>query len=126
MTGGDNFCHLKYRQQRNGRVEATPTILSIFDEYWTTKRAETLSYPVVGELVSVVQTGDWLETDRFVELSRIWMHANGAQFEWQDNNAIARTAADFAPDAFAAFDLKTETVSPQTHSFALPTLQCGR
>jgi len=42
-------------------------------------RAEMLCYLVVGELVAMARTGDWLRTGQLVELARLWMHANGAR-----------------------------------------------
>ncbi|AUT60247.1 hypothetical protein [Paraburkholderia terrae] len=77
----------------------------IFDDE---SRAEMLCYFVVGELVAMARTGDWLKTDHLVELSRIWLHANGAQFEWQERISIARIAAEFAPDVLATIELRTE------------------
>ncbi|BFG74306.1 hypothetical protein PTKU46_23390 [Paraburkholderia terrae] len=77
----------------------------IFDDE---SRAEMLCYLVVGELVAMAGTGDWLKTDHLVELSRIWLHANGAQFEWQERINIARIAAEFAPDVLATIELRTK------------------
>ncbi|WP_162601040.1 hypothetical protein [Paraburkholderia sp. C35] len=71
-------------------------------------RAEMLCYLVVGELVSMARTQDWLNTGHLVELSRIWMHANGAICDWQERIEIARMAADLAPDILATFGLDTE------------------
>jgi hypothetical protein len=70
-------------------------------------RAEMLCYLVVGELVAMARTGDWLRTDHLVELSLIWMHANGAQPEWRDHISIVRMAAELAPDVLATFGLRT-------------------
>jgi hypothetical protein len=71
-------------------------------------RAGLLCYLVVGELVSMARTGDWLNTGHLVELARIWMNANGAGCDWQDRVVIARMAADFAPDVLATFNLTSE------------------
>ena len=60
-------------------------------------RAGLPGYLVVGEPVSMARTGNWLNTGHLVEPGRIWMHANGAQCEWQDRGVIAHMAADFAP-----------------------------
>ncbi|WP_109477281.1 hypothetical protein [Paraburkholderia sp. C35] len=81
-----------------------PNPLSLDDE----ARAEMLCYLVVGELVSMARTQDWLNTGHLVELSRIWMNANGAICDWQERIGIARMAADLAPDILAAFGLDTE------------------
>lgn len=91
-----------------GNTPRSNVILSmpmIFDD---DARAEMLCYVVVGELVAMARTGDWLRTDHLVELSRIWMHANGAQSEWKERIGIARIAAEFAPDVLATIDLRTE------------------
>jgi hypothetical protein len=53
---------------------------TIFDDE---ARAEMLCYLVVGELVTMARTGDWLRTDHLVELSLVWMRANGANPEWR-------------------------------------------
>ncbi|MHB9842093.1 hypothetical protein Q8F57_045825 [Paraburkholderia terrae] len=71
-------------------------------------RAEMLCYLVVGELVAMARTGDWLRTDHLVELSCIWMHANGAHPEWRDRISIVRMAVDLAPDVLATSGLRTE------------------
>jgi hypothetical protein len=77
----------------------------IFDDE---ARAEMLCYLVVGELVAMARTGDWLRTDHLVELSAIWMRANGAQPEWRDRISIVRMAVDLAPDVQATFGLRSE------------------
>jgi hypothetical protein len=71
-------------------------------------RTGLLSYLVVGEPVSMVRTGDWLNTGHLVELARLWMHANGARCDWQDRVVIAHMAADFAPDVLATLNLTSE------------------
>lgn len=68
-------------------------------------RAELLCYLVVGELVAMARTGEWLRTDHLVESSRIWLRANGATCDWQDRVALAGAAVRFAPDILAAFKL---------------------
>ncbi|AUT76386.1 hypothetical protein [Paraburkholderia hospita] len=78
---------------------------TIFDDE---ARAEMLCYLVAGELVAMARTGDWLRTDHLVELSLVWMHANGAQPEWPDRISIVRMAVDLAPDILATFELRTE------------------
>jgi hypothetical protein len=79
------------------------TPLSFDDE----ARAELLCYLVIGELVSMARTGDWLNTRHLVELGHIWMNANGTQCDWLERVEIARTAAELAPDIITAFDLTT-------------------
>ena len=77
-------------------------------------RAGLLCYLVVGELVSMARTGDWLNTGHLVELARIWMNANGAGCDWQDRVVIARMAADFGPDVLATFNLTSKKMlAPQ-------------
>ncbi|OYD60105.1 UNVERIFIED_ORG: hypothetical protein BDU10_9433 [Burkholderia sp. CF145] len=71
-------------------------------------RAEMLCYLVVGELVAMARTGDWLRTDHLVELSLVWMGANGAHPEWRDRISIVRMAVDLAPDVLVTFGLRTE------------------
>lgn len=39
-------------------------------------RGELLCYLVVGELVAMARTGNWLKTGHLVELAHIWMNAN--------------------------------------------------
>ena len=56
----------------------------------------------------MARTGYGLNTGHLVEPGRIWMHANGAQCEWQDRGVIARMAAEFAPDVLATFNLTSE------------------
>jgi len=82
------------------------TPLSFDDE----ARAELLCYLVVGELVSMARTGDWLNTGHLVELGHIWMNANGARCDWRERVEIARTATELAPDILAAFNLTTEKI----------------
>jgi len=60
-------------------------------------RGELLCYLVVGELVAMARTGDWLKTGHLVELAHIWMNANGARSDWQEHIAVTRMAADLAP-----------------------------
>ncbi len=67
-----------------------------------------LCYLLVDELVAMARTGDWLRTDHLVELSLVWMRANGANPEWRDRIGIVRMAADLAPDILATFGLRTE------------------
>lgn len=71
-------------------------------------RAELLCYLVIGELVAMAKTGNWLRTDHLVESTRIWMTANGARCDWQDRVALAQTAAELAPSVLASFQLATE------------------
>jgi hypothetical protein len=71
-------------------------------------RAEMLCYLVVGELVAMARTGDWLRTDHLVELSLVWMRANGAHPEWRDRISIVRMAVDLAPDVLVTYGLRTE------------------
>jgi hypothetical protein len=71
-------------------------------------RAEMLCYLVIGELVAMARTGEWLRTDHLVESARIWMTANGAECDWQDRVALAQTAAEIAPKVLASFQLATE------------------
>jgi hypothetical protein len=73
-------------------------------------RAELLCYLVIGELLSMARTDTGLRTAHLVELARIWMHADGARCDWQERVAIARMAADFAPDVLATFNLTSETM----------------
>jgi len=82
--------------------------MSIFMNFDDDARAELLCYLVVGELVSMARTGDWLNTGHLVELARLWMHANGARCDWQDRVVIAHMAADFAPDVLATLNLTSE------------------
>lgn len=77
----------------------------IFDDE---ARAEMLCHVVIGELVAMARTGDWLRTDHLVELSLVWMRANGAHPEWRDRIGIVRMAVDLAPDILATFGLRTE------------------
>ncbi|KAA1007771.1 hypothetical protein FVF58_23975 [Paraburkholderia panacisoli] len=79
-------------------------MLSFDDE----ARAEMLCYLVIGELVAMARTGEWLRTDHLVESARIWMTANGAKCDWQDRVALAQTAAELAPKVLASFQLATE------------------
>ena len=90
--------------------------MSIFMNFDDDARAELLCYLVVGELVSMARTGDWLNTGHLVELARIWMNANGAGCDWQDRVVIARMAADFASDVLATFNL-TDLPSAQMTVF---------
>jgi hypothetical protein len=78
---------------------------TVFDDE---ARAEMLCYLVAGELVAMARTGDWLRTDHLVELSLVWMRANGANPEWRDRIGIVRMALDLAPDILATFGLSTE------------------
>ena len=71
-------------------------------------RAGMLCYLVVGELVAMAITGDWLKTVHLVELARIRMSANSARCDWRERLAIVRAAADLAPEAQAAFKLATD------------------
>ena len=71
-------------------------------------RAEMLCYLVVGELVAMARTGDWLRTDHLVELSLVWMRANGANPEWRDRIGIVHMAVNLAPEVLATFELRTE------------------
>ncbi|MFM0258044.1 hypothetical protein [Paraburkholderia sediminicola] len=71
-------------------------------------RAELLCYLVVGELVAMARTGEWLRTDHLVESARIWLQANGARCDWQDRVHLARMAAKLAPSVHASFALTTE------------------
>lgn len=71
-------------------------------------RGELLCYLVVGELVAMARTGNWLKTGHTVELAHIWMNANGARSDWQERIAVTRVAADLAPDVRAASRLLTE------------------
>jgi hypothetical protein len=41
-------------------------------------RGRLLWYLVIGGLVSMARTSDWLNTGHLVELVRVWMNANGA------------------------------------------------
>ncbi|MBN3760767.1 hypothetical protein [Burkholderia sp. Ac-20365] len=50
----------------------------------------------------------WLRTDHLVELSLVWMRANGVNPEWRDRIGIVRMAVDRAPDSLAMFGLTTE------------------
>ncbi|BCF94952.1 hypothetical protein [Paraburkholderia largidicola] len=54
------------------------------------------------------RTGDWLRTDHLVELSLLWMRANGAHPEWRHRISIVRMAVDLAPDVLVTFGLGTE------------------
>ena len=76
-------------------------------------RAEMLCYLVVGELVAMARTGDWLRTGHLVELAHIWVNANGARPDWQERVAIARMAARLAPDILTASSLTTEKMLVQ-------------
>jgi hypothetical protein len=86
-----------------------PDPLSFDDE----ARAEMLCHLVVGELVAMARTGDWLKTAHLVELAHIWMNANGAWCDWQERVAIARMAARLAPDILTASSLTTEKMLVQ-------------
>jgi hypothetical protein len=76
-------------------------------------RGELLCYLVVGELVAIARTGDWLKTIHLIELAHIWMNAHGARCDWQERVAIARMAADLAPDILASYNLLTERMLVQ-------------
>ncbi|WP_109484188.1 hypothetical protein [Paraburkholderia sp. C35] len=71
-------------------------------------RVAMLCYLVVGELVAMARTGDWLKTDHLIELSLVWMRDNGANPEWRDRIGILRMAAGLAPDILATFGLRTD------------------
>jgi hypothetical protein len=59
-------------------------------------------------MVAMAHTDDWLGTDHLVELSLVWMRANGANPEWQDRISIVRMAVDLAADILMTFGLRTE------------------
>jgi hypothetical protein len=80
-------------------------MLTVFDNE---ARVEMLCYLAVGELVAMARTGDWLRTDHLVELSLVWMRANGANPEWRDRIGIVRMAVDLAPDILTTFGVSTE------------------
>ena len=79
--------------------------ISYFDDE---ARAELLTYLVVGELVAMARTGDWLRTDHLVESARIWLKSNGARCDWQDRVAVAHAASTIAPTILASFRIQTE------------------
>lgn len=47
-------------------------------------RAELLCYLVVGQIIAVSRTGEWLRTDHLVESIRIWLASNGAEASWSE------------------------------------------
>jgi hypothetical protein len=71
-------------------------------------RAELLCYLVIGELVAMARTGACLRTDHLVELSRIWLKANGATCHWQDQVALEAAAARLAPGVLRSFQMTDE------------------
>ena len=70
-------------------------------------RAILPCYLVIGELVAMARTGNWLRTDHLVESSRIWLKTNGATCHWQDRIALS-AAAELAPSVLQIFLLTTE------------------
>ncbi|WP_225032031.1 hypothetical protein [Paraburkholderia sp. XV] len=56
----------------------------------------------------MARTSHGLRTDHLVELSLVWMRANGADPEWRDRINIVRMAVDLAPDVLVTFELTTE------------------
>lgn len=78
---------------------------SNFDEE---ARTELLCNLVVGELVAMARSGEWLRTDHLVESARIWLKANGVSCDWQDRVHLAPMAAELAPRVLATIRLTTE------------------
>ncbi len=71
--------------------------MSLPEKLGNEARAELLCYLVIGELVAMARTGNWLRTDHLVESSRIWLKTSGATCHWQDRIALAAAAAELAP-----------------------------
>jgi hypothetical protein len=58
--------------------------------------AELLCYLVVGQLVAMARSGNWLQTDHLVESARIWMASNGAHCDWLQRARLAQESVELA------------------------------
>ena len=72
-------------------------------------RADLICYLVVGQLIALSRTREWLRTDHLVESIRIWLASNGAEASWSERLQLGtlseKLAHDFSwPSAFADSD----------------------
>ncbi len=61
-------------------------------------RAELLCYLVVGQLIALSRTGEWLRTDHLVESIRIWLGSNGAVASWSERFQLGALSQKLAHD----------------------------
>jgi hypothetical protein len=103
------FAILANEEQRSpthgGYIQCPMSTTLNFDDE---ARTELLCYLVVGELVAMARSGEWLRTDHLVESARIWLKANGATCDWQERVELARVASELASGVLASFALTTE------------------
>ena len=66
-----------------------------------TARAELLCYLVVGQLIAMARTGEWLRTDHLIESARSWLASNGAACEWPERLELAEASRVLAPNVLA-------------------------
>lgn len=60
-------------------------------------KAELLTFLVVGQLVALARSGDWLRTDHLIESSWIWLSSNGARCDWLTRARLVAAARELAP-----------------------------
>lgn len=81
---------------------------TIFDDE---AQAEMLCYLVVGELVAIARTGDWLRTDHLVELSLVCSSGCAPTVQIRNGETASASSAwrpTWHPTSLATFGLRTE------------------
>ncbi|WP_052409847.1 hypothetical protein [Paraburkholderia oxyphila] len=60
-------------------------------------KAELLAFLVVGQLVALARSGDWLRTDHLIESSQIWLSSNVARCDRLTCARLIAAAREPAP-----------------------------
>jgi hypothetical protein len=63
-------------------------------------KAELLTFLVVGHLVAVARSGEWLRTSHLIESAQLWMKSNSVECDWLERARLVEASRVIARQAF--------------------------